>query len=164
MMAVIVEQNKIDENSATNHHCTCVEINAMGIMIEGASGAGKTSLGLGLINAARIRGVSFEFICDDQAILFTRSTDAEISQLWARVPDAIAGKVEIFGAGIAAIEYKKQTRINLVCELVKPEKIERYPLITRCQRLGIDLDYVQIPMRNETHAVRILLQKLALPL
>ena len=38
-------------------------------MIEGKSGAGKTSLALGMLNAARIRGVDFAMVCDDQALI-----------------------------------------------------------------------------------------------
>jgi serine kinase of HPr protein (carbohydrate metabolism regulator) len=148
-----------DEIVKKNHHCTCVEINSVGVMIEGESGTGKTSLALGLLNAARQRKADFKFICDDQAFLHTRD-----NRLWACVPQTLAGKVELFGSGIVDITYARQCRIDLVCELIKQEEIERYPTVSKCARMGIALDYVQTPARHEAHGIRILLQKLSLPL
>ncbi len=128
-------------------------------MIEGASGAGKTSLALGLLNAARIRQASFNFVCDDQALMNTIN-----GKLWARVPESLAGKVELFGAGISDIKYVSQCKINLVCELVDQEDIIRHPGDNQCQRFGVDLDYIQTPAQHEAQGIRILLQKLSLPL
>jgi serine kinase of HPr protein (carbohydrate metabolism regulator) len=141
-----------------NHHCTCIQINSLGVMIEGRSGSGKTSLALGLIDAARTRGAKFRFVCDDQAILQVRG-----DELWASVPNSLAGKVELFGAGIAKIEHAEECCIKLVCELVNQAELERYPTILNCNREGMLLDYVQAPRQHEAQAIRILLQKLSLP-
>ena len=147
------------DHPISNHHCTCIEINSLGIMIEGKSGAGKTSLALGLLDAARTRNAEFKFICDDQAMLHTVD-----NELWATAPKPLAGKVELFGAGIANIEHSAQCRIGLVCNLVNQQEIERYPAATSCRRLGIDLDYVEAPKQHEAQGVRIILNKLSLPL
>jgi HPr kinase/phosphorylase len=142
-----------------NHHCTCVEINSIGVMIEGASGVGKTSLALGLLNAARQRQAEFNFICDDQAFLHVKD-----NALWARAPETLAGKVELHGSGIADIDYADKCKIDLVCELVDQHEIERFPAESKCIRMGITLDYIQTPARHESQGIRILLQRLALPL
>lgn len=128
-------------------------------MIEGASGTGKTSLALGMLNAARIRNASFNFVCDDQALMKMIN-----GELWASAPESLSGKVELFGAGIADISYIAQCRINLVCELVNQEDIMRYPENDQCQRFGASLDYVQTPVQHEALGIRILLNKLSLPL
>lgn len=143
----------------TNHHCTCILINATGIMIEGPSGSGKTTLALGLLEAARNRGAKCHFICDDQAML-----QAIDNVLIATVPETIAGKVEVYGFGIADIEFKANCKIDLVCSLIDDAQISRVPQKSQCQRLGLILDHVQVPMRHEAQAIRILLQHLALPL
>ncbi len=142
-----------------NHHCTCIEVNSVGVMIEGASGAGKTSLALGLLNATRIRHAGFNFVCDDQALMKTVN-----GELWASAPKSLAGKVELFGVGIADIRYIAQCKIDLVCELVNQADIIRHPTDSQCQRFGVELDYIQTPEQHEAQGIRILLHKLSLPL
>ena len=109
-------------------------------MIEGNSGSGKTSLALGMLSAARQRQADFKFICDDQAILQIKG-----KELWAWVPKSIAGKVELHGLGITPIDYRESCRIDLVCELIAQDEIERYPAQTKCLRHGISIDYIQTP-------------------
>jgi len=129
-------------------------------MIEGKSGAGKSSLGLGMLNAARIRGVDFAMICDDQALIDIQNND----ELWVKAPTPITGKVEVYGAGIAEIETNAHCRIHLVCELIEQADIIRHPDPLNCTRFGVTLDYVQAPRQHEAQSIRILLQKLSLPL
>jgi len=148
------------DNANINHHCTCVKINSVGVMIEGISGAGKTSLALGMLNAARIRGVDFAMVCDDQALIDIRKNN----ELWVKAPLPIAGKVELHGGGIAAIETITECRIQLLCELINQADIIRHPSPLNCTRFGVTLDYVQAPRQHEAQGIRILLQKLSLPL
>ena len=129
-------------------------------MIEGISGAGKTSLGLGMLNAARIRGVDFAMVCDDQALVDTQKN----KELWVKAPPSIAGQVEIHGAGIAEVETVDQCQIHLVCELINQADIIRHPTPLSCTRFGISLDYIQAPRQHEAQSIRILLQKLSLSL
>ncbi|MCP4184998.1 MAG: hypothetical protein GY761_17080 [Hyphomicrobiales bacterium] len=148
------------EKSIINHHCTCIKINSVGVMIEGKSGAGKTSLGLGMLNAARIRGIDFAMVCDDQALINIQGNN----ELWVKAPVSIAGKVELYGAGIAEVEHVDHCQIQLVCELINQTDIMRYPCPLNCIRFGIKLDYVQAPWQHEAQSIRILLQKLSLSL
>ena len=128
-------------------------------MIEGKSGTGKTSLALGLLDAARLRNIEASFVCDDQAMLCTKD-----GHLWATTPPALAGKVELYGAGITTIEFIPQCEIHLVCELVDQSQISRMPEPEKCQRLGIVLNLIYAPRQHETMATRIVLDKLSLPL
>ncbi|MCF6320824.1 MAG: HPr kinase/phosphatase C-terminal domain-containing protein [Rhizobiaceae bacterium] len=143
----------------TNHHCTCIKINSTGVLIEGVSGAGKTSLALGLLEAARSRGAEAKLVCDDQAILFVKN-----EELWARVPETIAGKIELYGFGVVDADFIKQARIDLVCKLVVQEKIVRLPETSVHEIMGVRIDYIEAPTQHEALGIRLLLNKLSLPL
>ena len=84
-------------NSLT-HHCCIIEINNQGIMIEGKAGSGKTSLAFGLLERAEQLGLKAFWIADDQAHLETND-----GCLVARVPETLAGKVELRGFGILQV-------------------------------------------------------------
>lgn len=148
------------KNGSINHHCTCIKINSVGVMIEGESGAGKTSLGLGMLNAARFRAVEFAMVCDDQALIDIQRNN----ELWVKAPLPTAGKVELHGAGIAEIETIDHCQIQLICELINQADIIRHPGPLSCTRFGIRLDYVQVPWQHEAQSIRILLHKLSLSL
>jgi len=150
----------LNMNSTTlNHHCTCITINKTGIMIEGASGTGKTSLALGVMEAAQNRGVEAKLVCDDQAMITARD-----NALWARVPESIVGKVELHGFGIVDVTHIEQCRIDLVCKLVDQDKITRLPQRRECTLLGVGIEYIEAPAQHEAQSIRLLLQKLSLPL
>lgn len=136
----------------TNHHCTCVTIGGAGVMIEGPAGAGKTSLALGLIEAARARGLDAALVADDQALI-----RAQDGRLVARVPKPIAGKVELRGFGICEVDHREETIIRVVAEIAEPETIERMPEPRTCERAGVTVDLVRVPARHEALGVRIVL-------
>ena len=51
--------------SRTNHHCNVLLISDCGILIEGESGSGKTSLTLGLLEKACALGIPAKLVSDD---------------------------------------------------------------------------------------------------
>ncbi len=124
-------------------------------MIEGSSGAGKSSLALALCETARHRNLNFNFICDDQALLSVNN-----QRLWATTPPSIAGKIEVHGAGIATIPYIETCPIDLVCQLVDQQKITRLPPPMQVERLNIAISSVNLPLQHEAQSVRIILHKL----
>lgn len=128
-------------------------------MIEGLSGAGKTSLALGLIETARLRGLSCDFVCDDQALLSILH-----EKLWVKAPDEIAGKIELFGIGIAQIPHIETCKIDLVCKLIDQNQIERFPDPVTEDRLGISIAAINLPHQHEKQSIRIILQKLGYPI
>jgi serine kinase of HPr protein (carbohydrate metabolism regulator) len=71
---------------------TCVAIGGRGVVIEGPSGSGKSSLALGLID----RGAA---LVGDDGI----SLEAREGRLWALPPPNIAGKLEIRNLGIVEL-------------------------------------------------------------
>ncbi len=133
------------------HHACALEISQVGILIKGMAGSGKTSLMMGLLERAKHEGLEAFLIADDQVLLNSRSQHLE-----AKVPETIAGLIEIRGYGITPHPNKQTTVINLVVELLEDEKIERMPEQRFYDFQFIKLPMLQVPQRHENQAVRII--------
>lgn len=134
-----------------NYHCCVLSYNGKGIVIEGKSGAGKTSLLMSLLEHSDTKGLKSYFVCDDQAILEERE-----SSVIANAPDTIAGKIEIFGFGIIEHDYLPSTKIDLVVRLVSEEVLERMPENKLTSLLSIIVPLIEVPERHEAQSVRII--------
>ena len=87
-----------------------------GVLLLGDSGAGKSDLALRLIDRGCL------LVSDDRTELFVR-----VNKLFARAPEAIAGLLEVRGAGIVSLSYEKEAQIMLAIELVAPDAVPRLP-------------------------------------
>jgi serine kinase of HPr protein (carbohydrate metabolism regulator) len=113
-------------------HASTVASQGRAVMITGPSGAGKSDLALRLLD----RG--FALVSDDQTIV-----RREDGRLVASAPATIAGKLEIRGIGIVAVERVDAAPVALLVELM-PEP-ERLPEDNRERAvLGISLPLVSI--------------------
>lgn len=149
-----------DADSKTrNRHCSVVAIEDTGILIEGPSGSGKTSLALGLVDAARRRGRRADFISDDQALLFVTQ-----SGITAQAPSEIAGLAEVRGHGIAVVNHQSACIVHLVARLREDTEIERMPEPEQTSLLGVEVAALDVPVRHEAQAIRIILARLGIPL
>ncbi len=135
-----------------NRHCCVVEVGGTGILIEGASGSGKTSLALGLLEHAKLNGIPSAFICDDQAILRVQD-----GKLIAQAPEAISGKVEVRGYGITTLENQIETAVDLVVEMVADQEVDRMPDHQFTIMEGVQLPSLKVPVRHEAGARRIIM-------
>ena len=135
-----------------NRHCSVVVIDGCGVLIEGRSGTGKTSLALGLVDTATARGLRAALVSDDQAILQVRQ-----GELVASAPTAISGLAEIRGYGIAEIRSETKCAIALVGRLVADEAVERMPEPKTTLIEGIELPLLELPQRHEQQSARIVL-------
>lgn len=97
------------------HHLTCVAIGGHAVLIEGPSGAGKSDLALRLID----RGAAL--VSDDYTVL-----TAHGSRLIAAAPATIAGRIEVRGVGIVAMEYLPEAPVSLL--VVLAGTVERLPV------------------------------------
>ncbi|MBN9589257.1 MAG: hypothetical protein BGN85_04710 [Alphaproteobacteria bacterium 64-11] len=92
--------------SEVNIHATCVAIGTQGILLLGASGAGKSDLALQLIDGGA------RLVADDRTILTVKN-----GVLSASAPAAIRGLMEIRGLGIVKLPVRASVRIALVAKL-----------------------------------------------
>jgi serine kinase of HPr protein (carbohydrate metabolism regulator) len=107
---------------ATLTHGTVILVGATGLLLVGASGAGKSMLALRLLEAARLRGHFAALIADDQVWLEDRS-----GQIIAACPDTIRGKIEMRGSGIGAYASADAAVVDLVIEPVAVTADNRIP-------------------------------------
>lgn len=86
-------------------HASCVEWQNKGILLIGASGKGKSTGALALIEKGAI------LIADDYVDI-TIQNDAVL----AVCPASIAGKIEVRGVGVVPMKHLPQTTIDLVID------------------------------------------------
>ena len=104
---------------------TCVSVAGRGLLIEGPPGSGKSTLALALMDRGAV------LVGDDGVALERRG-----EELWALPPPNIAGKLEIRGVGIVALEAAPAP-LALILSL--GEAGERLPTSTRRKIDGLAL-------------------------
>jgi HPr kinase/phosphorylase len=87
-------------------HAGCVAIDGKGVLLLGASGAGKSSLALRLIDEGA------QLVADDRCDLFARG-----QKLQVRAPASITGLIELRGIGILAMPYAKSAGVAMAVRL-----------------------------------------------
>lgn len=120
-------------------HATTVAVRQKGqwrgVMILGASGAGKSDLAL------RLMGRGWRLVSDDYTLVW-----ASGGALYARAPAAIAGRIEVRGLGIAPVATQPLVRAALavVCTW---DPIERLPEGRSRAFCGVDLPLLTLDPR-----------------
>jgi hypothetical protein len=99
-----------------------VAIKEAGVLIRGASGAGKSRLALALIAAARAAGAFSRLIGDDRIKLETCH-----GRLIARGHSHIPGQIEQRGVGILRLHFLTAAVIRLVVDLAPADQAPRHP-------------------------------------
>ena len=113
------------------------------MLIEGASGAGKSDLALRLID----RGA--RLISDDYTLLSHAG-----GTLLASAPDTIAGKIEVRGVGILPLPHVDQVRVALVVRLTDaPERLP--PGDDRRSIAGLAIPEVAIDPRSASAPIKV---------
>lgn len=97
-------------------HATCIAIDGRGVLLRGASGAGKSDLALRLIDQGA------DLVADDQVDLFDFD-----GRLTAAAPATIAGRMEVRGIGVIPMPYLPNAEVVLLVDLVPPDAVERMP-------------------------------------
>lgn len=114
-----------DRSRGTPVHATCVVIGEAGVLILGQSGAGKTSLALGLLSVCVSDKCFSRLISDDLTLL-----RANGGRIIARPHPKIAGRYEMRGLGIQHMIYEGSAIVRLAvhCDM---EDGPRYPELER---------------------------------
>jgi HPr kinase/phosphorylase len=121
-------------------HASAVAVGAHGVLIRGASGSGKSSLVLGLID----RDPATTLLIADDRVTLT----PERGRLVAAAPPMLAGKLEVRGQGIVAMPHVSPFPVALVVDLLPPDECPRMPE----------------PAEMETTVMGVVLPRLALPI
>lgn len=123
-------------------HATTVAIGGRGVLIEGASGLGKSDLALRLID----RGAML--IADDRTIV-----RRDGAALFASCPATIAGRMEVRGVGIVATPHIDGALVALVVTL--SERVERMPGASERRILGVAAPAVLLGSRDVSAALKV---------
>jgi HPr kinase/phosphorylase len=97
-----------------NLHASAVALDGEGVLLLGASGAGKTDLALRLIHAGG------RLVADDRVIL-TRTHDT----LHASAPSTLMGVLELRGIGLIRLDALASAplRLAVTCSATAPERL-----------------------------------------
>lgn len=144
--------------SPPNLHATLVVVDGRGVLIRGASGAGKSSLAVSLLRRAEGAGRSARLVADDQVLV-----DARGEAAFGFPPPAIAGLIEIRGVGLLRQPFASEARIDLVVDLTAREAIERLPEPAIAEIAGIAVRRIALPERDPAFGADVLLTLLASP-
>lgn len=111
-------------------HATCVAIAKRGLLILGASGSGKSALGLALI------ALGATLVSDDRTLLTNKA-----GSLIARSPATIRGLIEARGMGLLRMQTLASARVALVVDLGQVE-IDRLPPFRHTSLCGVTCNLV----------------------
>jgi len=95
--------------SSDTLHATAVAIEGQAVLIEGASGAGKSDLALRLIDRGAV------LVSDDYCLVQRRDGWLTVS-----APATIAGKIEVRAVGIIDLPYINDAPVALIVVLGEP--------------------------------------------
>ena len=110
------------------HHASCVSILDKGLLITGASGAGKSSL------AFELMAFGADLVADDRTVL----TPVKQTLMAAPHPE-IAGLIEARGLGVLQAHNRAHVEIHAILDLDVVET-ERIPPARTLTLLGCEID------------------------
>ncbi|MBE0413390.1 serine kinase [Yoonia sp.] len=111
-------------------HATCVALNDRAVLLCGASGRGKSALGLILM------GMGCTLVADDRTLL-----ERDGAQVMARCPAPIRGMIEARGIGILAAKHVDRAAVVLVADLDQLSD-ERLPHRRTTTLLGCEIPLI----------------------
>jgi HPr kinase/phosphorylase len=125
-------------------HATAIALDGVGALLRGPPGCGKSDLALRLIDhGARL-------IADDQTVLSRRG-----DRLFAAPPPAIAGRLEVRGLGIVAVDHASGVPVVAVFDLLPPGAIERLPEPATVGLLDVALPLMQLDATAASAAAKV---------
>jgi HPr kinase/phosphorylase len=108
--------------NATTVHASAVLVGARAVLIRGPSGAGKSRLALELIETAQTGPLRFARLVGDDRVFLEPAN----GHLLVRPPAALAGLIEVRGAGIRRLVHEPSAVVGLVVDLAAADA-ERLP-------------------------------------
>jgi len=124
-------------------HATCIAVDGRGVVITGDSGAGKSALGLQLIDGGG------QLVADDVTAIYRDGP-----RLIARAPVQGAGMIEARGNGILQLPFADQAPISYFVELVDAAP-ERLPEPAYRTELDVAVPLLRVDARHPATAALI---------
>ncbi|MEH3160267.1 MAG: HPr kinase/phosphatase C-terminal domain-containing protein [Sphingomonas taxi] len=129
--------------SSETLHATSVAIDGHAVLLEGASGVGKSDLALRLIDRGGI------LISDDQTLLVRQG-----DRLVARSPATIRGQIEVRGLGIVTMPHVEDVPVALIVRLGvtpmrMPERRQRRIAGIVVREIAFDAFHASTPVKIE---------------
>jgi HPr kinase/phosphorylase len=92
-------------------HASCIVVGESGVLIRGGSGSGKSTLARRVVDEAARQGRFARLVADDRVLLAAAG-----GRLVARPHPAIAGRIEVRGAGLMDAGHEGAVVIRLVVD------------------------------------------------
>ncbi|MBX3581753.1 MAG: HPr kinase/phosphorylase [Rhizobiaceae bacterium] len=128
-----------------------------GIVITGASGAGKTQLALALMRHANAEGQFGRLVADDQIFVTVIG-----GKLMATAPATISGLVEVRGVGPVGTACEAKAPVDLVVRLSDRGQSPRFPEGETLDLLGCQVPLLELQEENPHEAIAAVLARLSM--
>lgn len=138
-------------------HATALILGDRGLLIQGGSGAGKSTFALALIRRSGLSRRFARLVCDDQVELV-----AKAGRLVACAPAAISGLAEVHGLSPVPIPHEERAVIDLVVRLVDAGQAPRFQEEGQVVIEGCRLPVLDLPARNVEAAAAVIHARLGL--
>lgn len=114
-------------------HASCVDVDGRGVLLLGPPGSGKSDLALRLIDGGAV------LVADDRVDI-----RAAGGRLEASPPETLAGRMEIRGLGILAVDWRPRATLALAVELLTDARPRRLPDPAEWRAAGIALPLIRL--------------------
>lgn len=130
-------------------HASFVVWKKKGILFRGKSGSGKSELALKFIE-----NKNAVLVADDIVLLENRK-----NKLFGKVPENIAGLLEIRNVGISNYKYIPEAEISLLVNLVQTKQnLERFPKNKYENILGVEIPAIDLYADDMTIVEKIIVK------
>ena len=125
-------------------HASCVAVDGCGVLLLGPPGSGKSDLALRLIDGGAV------LVADDRVDI--RAVDGRLE---ASPPETLAGRIEVRGLGILAVDWRPRATLGLAVELLTDARPPRLPEPAERRFAGIALPLVQLAPFEASAAAKV---------
>lgn len=142
------------EARTENLHATAIAVAGRGVLLRGASGAGKSDLALRCLTlgAASDVPVPIALVADDRV-----DVRRDGARLIMSAPAALMGLIEVRGVGLVQLPALTEAELALVVDLVAPAEVPRLPDAERTQVCGIGVPLLRLAPFEPSAAAKVLI-------